>query len=166
MQSKLGERFIYTLSRVFALWVDSFIIASIMMLAKLLTNLTAGDVLNGRYGEYYDVIAIPVSVWVWKSAFEAINGTTPGKWIVNLSVTSKLPRTWSALLRNSWVLLTILAITGSENVETIVLISLGLCLLFFGKHPFDYLSRSAVLLRKKDDGFFHNPWKDPTPDFK
>ena len=139
----LLERLGIFLRRTVAWWIDAFLAAAIVLL-KWLVDLSTDGVLTGRAGAIYDIVALALVFYVYRVWVEATKQTSLGKWSLKLEVIAERPGIASAAIRNSWLLLTLLALTGLPYVEPTVLSILGLSVLLLGQTPFDLLAGCLV----------------------
>lgn len=137
--------------RVVAWWIDAFLAAAIIVVCKWLVNLSTSGALTGRAGEIYDIAALALVFYAYRVWAEAAKQTSLGKWSLKLEVIAQRPGVASALIRNSWILLTLLALTGLPYVEGVVLAVLGLSVLAFGQTPFDLVAGCLVERRAPTD---------------
>ena len=147
----LLERFAIALRRVVAWWIDAFLAAAIILVFKWLFNFATDGALTGRTGEIYDITALAIVFYVYRVWAEAMKNTSLGKWSLKLEVIAQRPGFASAAIRNSWLLLTLLALTGLPMVEGTILTVLGLSVLAFGQTPFDVLAGCLVERRTPTD---------------
>ena len=145
------ERLGILFRRVVAWWIDAFLAAAIIVVCKWLGNLATSGALTGRAGEIYDIAALALVFFAYRVWAEAAKQTSLGKWSLKLEVIAQRPGVASALIRNSWILLTLLALTGLPYVEGVVLAVLGLSVLAFGQTPFDLLAGCLVERRAPTD---------------
>lgn len=130
--------------RAVAWWIDAFLAAAIIVALKWLINLIADEVLSGRAGAVYDIVALALVFYVYRVWVEAAKQTSLGKWSLKLEVIAEHPGIGSAAVRNGWLLLTLLALTGLPFVEATILGILGLSVLLLGQTPFDLLAGCLV----------------------
>lgn len=147
----LQERFGIVVRRVVAWWIDAFLAAAIILVLKWMVNLVTGGALTGRAGEIYDITALALVFYVYRVWAETAKHTSLGKWSLKLEVIAQQPGLASAAIRNSWLLLTLLALTGVPMVEGILLAVLGLSVLALGQTPFDLLAGCLVERRAPTD---------------
>ena len=121
------------------------------MVCKWLVNLATSGALTGHAGEIYDIAALALAFYVYRVWAEAAKQTSLGKWSLKLEVIAQRPGVASALIRNSWILLTLLALTGLPYVEGVILAVLGLSVLAFGQTPFDLVAGCLVERRAPTD---------------
>lgn len=140
----LLERLGIFLRRTVAWWIDAFLAAAIIVALKWLINLITDGMLSGRAGAVYDIVALALVFYVYRVWVEAVNQTSLGKWSLKLEVIAEHPGIGSAAVRNSWLLLTLLALTGLPYVEATILSILGLTVLLLGQTPFDLLAGCLV----------------------
>lgn len=138
------ERLGIVLRRVVAWWIDAFLAAAIILVIKWLTNLATDGMLTGRAGEIYDIAALALVFYIYRVWAETTKQTSLGKWSLKLEVIAQRPGIASAAIRNSWLLLTLLALTGLPMVEGIILAILGLSVVLIGQTPFDLLAGCLV----------------------
>lgn len=138
------ERLKLIARRVLAWWIDAFAVASAVLAARWAVNAATGGLLTGRAGELYDIIALGLAFYAYKVACEATRATTLGKWSLRLEVITGWPDAKAAAVRNSWLLLTMLAATGLPFIEPTILGVLGLSMLFTGRHLLDMATASFV----------------------
>ncbi|WP_408931374.1 RDD family protein [Corynebacterium sp. YSMAA1_1_D6] len=137
--------------RVVAWWIDAFLAAAIIVVCKWLVNLATSGALTGHAGEIYDIAALALVFYAYRVWAEAAKQTSLGKWSLKLEVIAQRPGVASALIRNSWILLTLLALTGLPYVEGVILAVLGLSVLAFGQTPFDLVAGCMVERRAPTD---------------
>ena len=137
--------------RVVAWWIDAFLAAAIIVVSKWLVNLATSGALTGRAGEIYDIAALALAFYAYRVWAEAAKQTSLGKWSLKLEVIAQRPGVASSLIRNSWILLTLLALTGLPYVEGVILAVLGLSVLAFGQTPFDLVAGCLVERRAPTD---------------
>ena len=140
----LLERLGIFVRRTVAWWIDAFLAAAIIVALKWLINFIADGVLSGRAGAVYDIVALALAFYVYRVWVEAATQTSLGKWSLKLEVIAEHPGIGSAAVRNSWLLLTLLALTGLPFVEATILGILGLSVLLLGQTPFDLLAGCLV----------------------
>lgn len=140
----LLERLGIFLRRTVAWWIDAFLAAAIIVALKWLINFIADGALTGRAGAVYDILALALVFYVYRVWAEATKQTSLGKWSLKLEVIAERPGIASAAIRNSWLLLTLVALTGLPYVEATILAILGLSVLLLGQTPFDLLAGCLV----------------------
>lgn len=140
----LLERFGIFLRRTVAWWIDAFLAAAIIVALKWLINLITDGMLSGRAGAVYDIVALALVFYAYRVWAEATKQTSLGKWSLKLEVIAEHPGIGSAAVRNSWLLFTLLALTGLPFVEATILGILGLSVLLLGQTPFDLLAGCLV----------------------
>lgn len=137
------ERFKLSLRRAVAWWIDAFLAAAVIVVLRWLLHL-AGVELNGRSGAIYDIVSFALVFYIYRVGFEATKHTTLGKWSLRLEIIG--PHGWRpAAIRNSWVLLTLISVTGIRFVEPVIVAILGMSLLVVGRHPFDMAAGNLVV---------------------
>lgn len=144
----LWHRLLYALRRVLAWWIDAFLVASVLLVIQWLVNATLNNVLGGTAGDVYQIVGLAVLFYAYQVAAEGQKSTSLGKWSLRLEVVSVHPAYRAAALRNSWLLLTGLAVTGIPHLEAAILLLLGACVLTLGRHPFDWLAGAIVIERE------------------
>lgn len=140
----LLERLGILLRRTVAWWIDAFLAAAIIVALKWFINLVTNEMLSGRAGAVYDIVALALVFYIYRVGAEATKQTSLGKWTLKLEVITERPRVVSAGVRNSWLLLTLLALTGLPYVEASILAILGLSVLLLGQTPFDLVAGCLV----------------------
>lgn len=140
----LLERLGIFLRRTVAWWIDAFLAAAVIVVLKWLINLSTDGALTGRAGAIYDIVALALVFYVYRVWVEATKQTSLGKWSLKLEVIAERSGIASAAIRNSWLLFTLLALTGLPYVEPTVLAILGLSVLLLGQTPFDLLAGCLV----------------------
>lgn len=149
MQILVKERLGITLRRVVAWWIDAFLAAAIILVVRWSVNALFDAPITGRAGAIYDIAALAVVFYLYRVICEARTRTSLGKWSLQLEVITDKPGWWSAALRNAWILLTLISLTGVPHVETIVLGILGLSVLTTGQTPFDMVANCLVERRQR-----------------
>lgn len=140
----LLERLGILLRRTVAWWIDAFLAAAIIVALKWFINLLTNEMLSGRAGAVYDIVALALVFYIYRVGVEATKQTSLGKWSLTLEVITERPGVVSAAVRNSWLLLTLLALTGLPYVEASILAILGLSVLLLGQTPFDLVAGCLV----------------------
>ncbi len=154
------ERLGILLRRTIAWWIDGFLVAAIIVSARWIINaLTGGDsgLLTGTAGAVYDIVALALVFYLYRVVVEARWATSLGKWSLKLEVLHTHPAGPSALVRNSWLLLPMLSLTGLPFVEPVILGIVGLSVALVGQTPFDLLA-GAQVERRLDPAL---PWEQP-----
>ncbi|WP_349883490.1 hypothetical protein ACLI1Q_001193 [Corynebacterium sp. LaCa191] len=82
--------------------------------------------------------------------WETKKSTSLGKWSMQLEIIPARSPFVTACLRNSWLLLTPLTLTG-WGIDGIILAILGLSVLAIGQTPFDLLAGCLVEKRPQQD---------------
>ena len=137
------------LRRAVAWWIDAFLAAAIILLVRWILQLI-GIKLDGTVGAVYDIVSFAVVFYAYRVLTEATRHTSLGKWSLRLEIVG--PQGFrAAAIRNAWVLLTLLALTGLPFVEPIIVAVLGLSVLIWGRHPFDMLAGVMVLEKLPDE---------------
>lgn len=139
------------LRRGLAWWIDSFLAAAIIMVVKWIVNAAADHPLSGDALEIYNAIATAVVFFVYRVWVEATRSTSLGKWSLQLEIIATRPGFFTSCLRNSWLLLTMLTLTGWPGVLPLLLGILSISLLAFGQTPFDMLANCLVERRTQMD---------------
>ena len=133
-----------TLRRVVAWWIDAFLAAAIIMVVRWTINALFDAPITGHAAAIYDIAALAGVFYLYRVICEARKRTSLGKWSLQLRVITDKPGWWSAALRNSWILLTLISLTGVPHVEAIVLGVLGISVVATGQTPFDMLANCLV----------------------
>ena len=140
----LLERLGIFVRRAVAWWIDAFLAAAVIVVIKWAINLSTDGALTGRAGAKYDIIALALVFYVYRVWAESTKHTSLGKWSLKLEVIAEHPGIASAAIRNSWLLLTLVALTGLPYVEATIVAILGLSVLVLGQTPFDLLAGCLV----------------------
>lgn len=138
--------------RAVAWWIDAFLAAAIIIVVRWTINaIAATPPLVGQSGAIYDIAALALVFYIYRVIVEARWSTSLGKWSLGLIVVAEHPGWWGAAIRNSWLLLTLLALTGWPNIEAILLAIMGISVLAIGQTPFDVLAGRLVERRPTAD---------------
>ncbi|MDO5031788.1 RDD family protein [Corynebacterium sp.] len=141
----IKERIGITARRAVAWWIDGFLVAAVVVLAKWLINRAANEPLTGYTGDVYDIVALSVTFYLYRVIVEAKTGSSLGKWSLRLQVIPTNPAWVSAAVRNLWLLLPLFALLQLPfSVEGAVMLILGLSVLAVGQTPFDILAGCLV----------------------
>lgn len=146
----IAERLGIALRRAVAWWIDAFLVAAIVTVVRWVINALAGTPLSGRPEEIYEAVALAVIFYIYRVWVETKKSTSLGKWSMQLEIIPARSPLVTACLRNSWLLLTPLTLTG-WNIDGIILAILGLSVLAIGQTPFDLLAGCLVEKRPQED---------------
>jgi hypothetical protein len=149
--SMVLDRIGLLIRRGIAWWIDSFLAAAIVMVVRWVVNAAADHPLTGETLELYNAIAAAVVFYVYRVWVEATKSTSLGKWSLQLEIIATHPGFFTACLRNSWLLLTLLTLTGWPGVMPLLLAILSISMLAFGQTPFDMLANCLVERRPQID---------------
>ncbi|AHI20156.1 RDD family protein [Corynebacterium casei] len=130
--------------RAIGFWIDGFAVGAVILIIQWLINLTADAPLVGHAATLYQIYAFSLCFFIYRTVVEGRWNTSLGKWSLNLDIISITPGYKTAAIRNSWVLLTILAAFGIHYVEPTIVVILGLSIFGFAQHPFDYFAKTMV----------------------
>lgn len=139
------------LRRGLAWWIDAFLAAAVIVVARWAINALADAPLTGQALEVYNAVALALVFYVYRVWAEATKVTALGKWSLKLEISVTHPGWCAACLRNSWLLLSLLTLTGLPIVMPLLLGALSLCVLAFGQTPFDMLANCLVERRPQMD---------------
>ncbi|QQU81642.1 RDD family protein [Corynebacterium tuberculostearicum] len=139
------------LRRGLAWWIDAFMAAAVIVVARWAINALADAPLTGQALEVYNAVALALVFYVYRVWAEATKATSLGKWSLKLEIIVTHPGVRAASLRNSWLLLSMLTLTGLPIVMPLLLGALSLCVLAFGQTPFDMLANCLVERRPQMD---------------
>ena len=130
--------------RAIGFWIDGFAVGAVILLIQWLINLTADTPLTGGAATLYQIYAFSLVFFVYRTIVEGRWNTSLGKWSLQLEIISINWGYTTAAIRNSWVLLTVLAAFGIPYVEPTIVVILGLSIFGFAQHPFDYFAKTMV----------------------
>lgn len=130
--------------RAIGFWIDGFAVGAVILIIQWLINLTTDAPLVGHAATLYQIYAFSLVFFIYRTIVEGRWNTSLGKWSLNLDIISITPGYKTAAIRNSWVLLTILAAFGIPYVEPTIVVILGLSIFGFAQHPFDYFAKTMV----------------------
>ena len=139
------------LRRGLAWWIDAFLAAAVIVVARWAINALADAPLTGHTLEIYNAVALALVFYAYRVWVEATKTTSLGKWSLKLEIIVTHPGVRAASLRNSWLLLSMLTLTGMPIVMPLLLGALSLCVLAFGQTPFDMLANCLVERRPQMD---------------
>lgn len=91
------------------------------------------------------------SFYAYRVWAEATKATSLGKWSLKLEIVATHPGVRAACLRNSWLLLSMLTLTGVPFIVPLLLGVLSVSVLAFGQTPFDMLANCLVERRSQMD---------------
>lgn len=151
MANMITERLGIVLRRAVAWWIDAFLVSAIITVVRWLINAFAGTPLTGHPQEIYEAVALAVVFYIYRVWVETKKSTSLGKWSMQLEIIPARSPFVTACLRNSWLLLTPLTLTG-WHIDGIFLAILGLFVLAIGQTPFDLLAGCLVEKRPLEDG--------------
>ncbi|MER0081900.1 RDD family protein [Corynebacterium sp. KPL2861] len=144
------ERLKMLLRRAVAWWIDAFLVAAIITVLRWVINALADAPLSGRPQEIYDAVALALVFYIYRVWVETKKSTSLGKWSMQLEIIPARSPLVTACLRNSWLLLTPLTLTG-WGIDAVILIILGLSVVAIGQTPFDLLAGCLVEKRPQAD---------------
>ena len=130
--------------RAIGFWIDGFAVGAVILLIQWLINLTADTPLTGGAATLYQIYAFSLVFFAYRTIVEGRWNTSLGKWSLQLEIISINWGYTTAAIRNSWVLLTVLAAFGIPYVEPTIVAMLGLSIFGFAQHPFDYFAKTMV----------------------
>ena len=130
--------------RAIGFWIDGFAVGAVILLIQWLINLTADTPLTGGAATLYQIYAFSLVFFAYRTIVEGRWNTSLGKWSLQLEIISINWGYTTAAIRNSWVLLTVLAAFGIPYVEPTIVVILGLSIFGFAQHPFDYFAKTMV----------------------
>lgn len=137
--------------RGLAWWIDAFLAAAVIVVARWAINALADAPLTGQALEVYNAVALSLVFYAYRVWAESTKATSLGKWSLKLEIIATQPGWRAACLRNSWLLLSMLTLTGLPIVMPLLLGALSLCVLAFGQTPFDMLANCLVERRPQID---------------
>ena len=137
--------------RGLAWWIDAFLAAAVIVVVRWAINALADAPLTGQALEIYNAVALALVFYAYRVWAEATKATSLGKWSLKLEIVAPHPGVRAASLRNSWLLLSMLTLTGLPIVMPLLLGALSLCVLAFGQTPFDMLANCLVERRPQID---------------
>ena len=130
--------------RAIGFWIDGFAVGAVILLIQWLINLTTDTPLTGDAATLYQIDAFSLVFFAYRTIGEGRWNTSLGKWSLQLEIISINRGYTTAAIRNSWVLLTVLAAFGIPYVEPTIVAILGLSIFGFAQHPFDYFAKTMV----------------------
>ena len=130
--------------RGLAWWIDAFLAAAVIVVARWAINALADAPLTGQALEVYNAVALSLVFYAYRVRAESTKATSLGKWSLKLEIIATHPGWRAACLRNSWLLLSLLTLTGLPFIMPLLLGALSLCVLAFGQTPFDMLANCLV----------------------
>ena len=139
------------LRRGLAWWIDAFLAAAVIVVARWAINALADAPLTGQALEVYNAVALALVFYAYRVWAEATKATSLGKWSLKLEIIATHPGWRAACLRNSWLLLTMLTLTDWPGVMPVLLAILSISMLAFGQTPFDMLANCLVERRPQMD---------------
>ena len=139
------------LRRGLAWWIDAFLAAAVIVVVRWAINALADAPLTGHTLEIYNAVALALVFYVYRVCAEAAKATSLGKWSLKLEIVATHPGVRAASLRNSWLLLSMLTLTGLPFIMPLLLGVLSACVLAFGQTPFDMLANCLVERRPQID---------------
>lgn len=139
------------LRRGLAWWIDAFLAAAVIVVVRWATNALADAPLTGQALEIYNAVALALVFYAYRVWAEATKATSLGKWSLKLEIVAPHPGVRAACLRNSWLLLSMLTLTGLPIVMPLLLGVMSICVLVFGQTPFDMLANCLVERRPQMD---------------
>ena len=139
------------LRRGLAWWIDAFLAAAVIVVARWAINALADAPLTGQALEIYNAVALALVFYAYRVWAEATKATSLGKWSLKLEIIAPHPGWRAACLRNSWLLLTMLTLTDWPGVMPVLLAILSISMLAFGQTPFDMLANCLVERRPQMD---------------
>ena len=139
------------LRRGLAWWIDAFMAAAVIVVARWAINALADTPLTGQALEVYNAVALALVFYVYRVWTEATKATSLGKWSLKLEIIVTHPGVRAACLRNSWLLLSMLTLTGVPFIVPLLLGVLSVSVLAFGQTPFDMLANCLVERRSQMD---------------
>ena len=140
-----------SIRRAIAFWIDGFAVGAVILIAQWLINFAAGSPLVGNAATLYQIWAFALVFFTYRLITEGRWNTSLGKWSLSLEIIALHPGYQSAALRNSWILLTLLAAWGVPHVETTIFLVFGLCMLGLAQHPFDFLAKTMIERKPGDN---------------
>ena len=96
-------------------------------------------------------MALSLVFYAYRVWAESTKATSLGKWSLKLEIIATHPGWRAACLRNSWLLLSLLTLTGLPFIMPLLLGVLSACALAFGQTPFDMLANCLVERRPQID---------------
>ena len=145
------ERIGLLLRRGLAWWIDAFLAAAVIVVARWAINALADAPLTGQALEVYNAVALALVFYVYRVWAEATKATSLGKWSLKLEIIVTHPGWRTACLRNSWLLFSLLTLTGLPFIMPLLLGVLSACVLTFGQTPCDMLANCLVERRPQID---------------
>ena len=130
--------------RAIGFWIDGFAVGAVILLIQWLINLIGGTPLTGDAATLYQIYAFSLVFFAYRTIVEGRWNTSLGKWSLQLEIISINRGYITSAIRNSWVLLTVLAAFGIPYVEPTIVAILGLSIFGFAQHPFDYFAKTMV----------------------
>ncbi|PQM75116.1 RDD family protein [Corynebacterium sp. J010B-136] len=137
--------------RAIGFWIDGFAVGAVILLIQWLINLAADAPLTGDAATLYQIYAFSLVFFAYRTIVEGRWNTSLGKWSLQLEIISINRGYITAAIRNSWVLLTVLAAFGIPYVEPTIVAILGLSIFGFAQHPFDYFTKTMVERTRVDN---------------
>lgn len=130
--------------RAIGFWIDGFAVGAVILLIQWLINLIGGTPLTGNAATLYQIYAFSLVFFAYRTIVEGRWNTSLGKWSLQLEIISINRGYTTSAIRNSWILLTVLAAFGIPYVEPTIVAILGLSIFGFAQHPFDYFAKTMV----------------------
>ena len=130
--------------RAIGFWIDGFAVGAVILLIQWLINLIGGTPLTGDAATLYQIYAFTLVFFAYRTIVEGRWNTSLGKWSLQLEIISINRGYTTSAIRNSWILLTVLAAFGIPYVEPTIVAILGLSIFGFAQHPFDYFAKTMV----------------------
>lgn len=130
--------------RAIGFWIDGFAVGAVILLIQWLINLIGGTPLTGNAATLYQIYAFSLVFFAYRTIVEGRWNTSLGKWSLQLEIISINRGYITSAIRNSWILLTVLAAFGIPYVEPTIVAILGLSIFGFAQHPFDYFAKTMV----------------------
>ena len=130
--------------RAIGFWIDGFAVGAVILLIQWLINLIGGTPLTGDAATLYQIYAFSLVFFAYRTIVEGRWNTSLGKWSLQLEIISINRGYITSAIRNSWILLTVLAAFGIPYVEPTIVAILGLSIFGFAQHPFDYFAKTMV----------------------
>lgn len=138
------ERIAVLLRRAVAWWIDAFAVAAVLVMLRGLINLMFSEPLTGQAAETYNVVGLGLGFFAYRVVVEGRYRTSLGKWSLGLQVYEGARGHTGAAIRNSWVLLTMLAAIGPAILDELIIGLVALSVLLLGRHPGDFATQARV----------------------
>ncbi|MGV3071857.1 RDD family protein [Corynebacterium phoceense] len=127
--------------RGLAWWIDGFLVAVIVIAVRAAWLALADPAFN------VEALLTPLVFFAYRVALEGWKNTSLGKWSLRLEILATRRGFIGATLRNLWLLIPLIALTGptwTEHTTEIVVAVLALSVLAVGQTPFDLLAGAMV----------------------